>query len=79
MQKYLKIIRIFVSIVMMVAIGFLFLDFSASIPSPFFSVITWLQFIPSILKFMQTIGHGLAVTAYGFIVVLVITLLFGRV
>ena len=68
-----------VSIVMLVAIGFLFLDFSGSVPSAWFRGLTWLQFVPSVLKFMQTLGHGLAVTAYGFIVVLVLTLLFGRV
>jgi ferredoxin-type protein NapF len=64
---------------MLTAIGFLFLDFSGSVPSAWFRGLTWLQFVPSLFKFLQTIGHGLAVTAYGFIAVLALTLLFGRV
>ena len=64
---------------MLLAVGFLFLDFSDSIPSPWYRGLTWLQFVPSLMKFIQTIGHGLAVTAYGFILILILTLLFGRV
>ena len=79
MQKRLKILRLVVSSFMLVAIGFLFLDFSDSVPSAWFNAITWLQFTPSLIKFMQMLAHGLAVTAYGFAVVLLLTLLFGRV
>ena len=79
MQRYLKPFRLLVSIVMLAAIGFLFLDISSSVPSAWFRGITWMQFVPSIINFLQTLAHGLAVTAYGFIVVLVLTLLFGRV
>ncbi|MDR1153892.1 MAG: 4Fe-4S binding protein [Bacteroidales bacterium] len=68
-----------VSTVMLAAIGFLFLDFSGSAPSAWFRGFTWLQFVPSFIKFLQTLGHGLAVTAYGFMVILILTLLFGRV
>ncbi len=64
---------------MLVAIGFLFLDFSGSMSAVWYRNLTWLQFIPSLLKFLQTLGHGLALTAYGFVVVLLLTLLFGRV
>ena len=79
MQRYLKLFRIVISIVMLAAVGFLFLDFSGTVPSAWYQKITWLQFVPSLIKFTQTLGHGLAVTAYGFIVVLILTLLFGRV
>ena len=79
MQRYLKYFRLAVSTVMLAAVGFIFLDFSDSLPSSWYRGLTWLQFVPSLMKFMQTIGHGLAVTAYGFIVILILTLLFGRV
>ena len=79
MQQYLKTFRLVVSIVMLAAVGFLFLDFSGSVPSAWYRGLTWLQFIPSLIRFLQTLGHGLAVTAYGFIAVLVLTLVFGRV
>ena len=79
MQQYLKSFRLVVSIVMLLALGFLFLDFNESLSSSWYRGLMWLQFVPSLIKFMQTIGHGLAVTAYGFIVVLILTLLFGRV
>ncbi len=79
MQRYLKPIRVAVSIAMLVAIGFLFLDFSSSVPVTWFHRLTWLQFVPSVLSFVNTLGHGLALTAYGFLAVLVLTLLFGRV
>ena len=79
MQKHLKPFRLVISTVMLVAIGFLFLDFSGSIPSAWYRGLTWLQFIPSLFNFKEMLIHGLAVTAYGFIVVLILTLLFGRV
>ena len=79
MQRRLKSFRLVVSIVMMVAIGFLFLDFRDSVPSAWIRGIVWLQFLPSLVKFLQTMGHGLAVTAYGFVAVLALTLLFGRI
>ena len=79
MQRFLKSFRLVVSLVMLVAIGFLFLDFSSSTPTAWFRGLTWLQFAPSLIKFLQLLAHGLAVTAWGFMVVLLLTLLFGRV
>ena len=64
---------------MLTAIGFLFLDFRGSLSASWFQTFTWLQFVPSLTKFLQTLVHGLAVTAYGFVVVLILTLFFGRV
>ena len=79
MQHHLKYFRIVISIVMLLALGFLFVDFSESLSASWYRGLTWLQFIPSLIMFLQTIGHGLALTAYGFLVVLILTLLFGRV
>jgi len=64
---------------MLVAVGFLFVDLSGRVPSAWFKSLTWLQLIPSLLQFSQTLQHGLAVTAYGFVVILLLTLVFGRV
>ena len=79
MQKYLKPFRLVISTAMLAAIGFLFLDFSGIVPSAWYQGIAWLQFFPSLIKFKESIVHGLAITAYGFVAVLVLTLLFGRV
>ena len=79
MQQYLKHIRLVISIVMVLALGFLFIDFNESLSTAWYRGVTWLQFVPSLMMFLQTMGHGLTVTAYGFIVVLLLTLLFGRV
>ena len=79
MQRYLKFFRLGASILMLAAISFLFLDFNDSLSAAWYKWITWLQFTPSLINFMQSVAHGLAVSAYGFIVVLVFTLLFGRV
>ena len=79
MQKALKYSRIVISIFMLLALGFLFLDFNETLSSAWYRRLTWLQVVPSFMMFLQTVGHGLAVTAYGFIVVLILTLLFGRV
>ena len=64
---------------MLLAVAFLFLDFSHALPSAWFRALTWLQFVPSLLQFFQMLGHGLALGAYGFLVILALTLLFGRV
>ena len=79
MQKYLKPFRLVVSAIVLLAFAFLFLDFSTSIDSVWYRALTWLQFFPSLIKFAQSLGHGLALTAYGFIVVVILTVLFGRV
>ena len=79
MQKHLKPFRLIVSLVMLAAIAFLFVNFSQNVPSTWYQNIVWLQFVPSLIHFIQTLKHGIAVTAYGFIVVLVLTALFGRV
>lgn len=71
----LRKIRIVISLIFFIAFSFVFLDFRRIIPEDIINGITWLQFIPSILKFINV----LSISAIGFLVVLVLTLLFGRV
>ncbi len=71
----LRKIRIAVSLIFFIAFSFVFLDFRRLIPEEVINGITWLQFIPSVLKFINV----LSISAIGFLVVIVLTLLFGRV
>lgn len=71
----LRKIRIVISLIFFIAFSFIFLDFRRIIPEDIINGITWLQFIPSILKFINV----LSISAIGFLVVLILTLLFGRV
>ncbi len=79
MQRYLKPFRVVISVAMLAALTFVFIDFRGSLPAAWYNYATWPQFVPSLIKFTQTLMHGLAVTAYGFLAVLLLTLLFGRV
>ncbi|MEZ5084445.1 MAG: 4Fe-4S binding protein [Bacteroidales bacterium] len=71
----LKKARIVVSLLFFVLITFLFIDFGNTFSSDFIKGILYFQFIPSILKFIQVS----AIVFSGFVVVLVLTILFGRV
>jgi len=71
----LKRIRITVSIIFLTSFILLFLDFRRLLPEAVIQGITWLQFVPSLLKFFNVFTLGAA----GFIVVLVLTLVFGRI
>ncbi|NJD21219.1 MAG: 4Fe-4S dicluster domain-containing protein, partial [Melioribacter sp.] len=71
----LRNIRIIVSIIFIIPTTFLFADIFGFIP-PFISEkILFLQFVPSILKFITAISFA----ATGFVIVLLLTLMFGRV
>jgi ferredoxin len=72
---YLKKIRIIVSLLFFIPITFLFLDFSFHFAEAFSKEILFLQFIPSLISFISIVG----VTAEGFILIIVLTLLFGRI
>lgn len=74
-QSKLRKIRIVVSIIFLLCTAFLFLDITNFIPSKFFGYVTFLQFIPSAIKFASL----LAPATIGFFIVLVLTVLFGRV
>ncbi|PKL81976.1 MAG: hypothetical protein CVV24_12530 [Ignavibacteriae bacterium HGW-Ignavibacteriae-3] len=71
----LRKIRIFVSMLFIVPTTFLLIDIYGIIPPDISNKILFLQFIPSVLKYITVFS----VTASGFIAVLLITLLFGRV
>ncbi len=74
-QKHLKAIRLIVSLLFLVALSAIFIDFRELIPTVWIHRIHSLQFIPSLLGFI----HMLSITAAGFVFVIVLTLLFGRV
>ncbi len=71
----LKAVRVGISLLFLFVTSLLFLDFRRIIPQEWFSTILVLQFVPSLLKF----SYLLSLSVFGFVVVLVLTLLFGRV
>ncbi|MBN2613370.1 MAG: 4Fe-4S binding protein [Bacteroidales bacterium] len=74
-QKHLKTIRIIISIVFLIALTSFFVDFRELVPESWYNTLLFLQFVPSILKFINV----LSISAAGFLVVLLLTLFFGRV
>ncbi len=75
MQKHFKKLRLILALVFFAAFLISFADFRGNMPSRWHSAILYLQFIPSVIKFLTP----LAVLSVGFIVVLLITLLAGRI
>lgn len=71
----LRKIRIGVSLFFLIITAIIFLDIANVLPPHLFNVVTYLQFIPSAIEFPKT----LALTSIGFIVVIILTLLLGRV
>jgi ferredoxin-type protein NapF len=71
----LKIIRVSVSIIFFLLLSALFLDFSNALSPAYTNYFTFLQFVPSVIKFISLAG----ITAAGFAIVLVLTAIFGRV
>ena len=67
--------RIFISLFFFLLITFIFLDISNVFPTGFIRDILYLQFVPSLICFLGVISIGAA----GFIVILLITILFGRI
>jgi ferredoxin len=74
MQKHLKLFRLIVSLFFLVFTVFILLDFRGTFATGFINKITWLQFIPSFLKFTNL----LSLAFIGFFVVLLVTAFFGR-
>ncbi len=74
-SRILKYSRVAVSLFFLTATGFLFLDFTESLSAGLVNGVTWIQFVPSLLKFLNVLG----LLTLGFLAVLVATLLFGRV
>lgn len=73
--RFLKKIRVVISLIFIVAISILYFDLSFSIQSSFSDYPLFLQFIPSLLSFIS----AATLAGTGFIFVILITLLFGRV
>jgi ferredoxin len=73
-QTWLKKIRVATALAFLALTTLLFVDFDR-LGESYAPAVLYLQFVPSLLNFTQT----LALAATGFIVVLVVTLLFGRV
>lgn len=71
----LRKIRIVVSLLFLFFTSILFLDITNILPSQFFGYVTFLQFVPSSIKFLSL----LILSSIGFIVILILALLFGRV
>jgi ferredoxin len=71
----LKWFRVAVSLSFFILISFLFIDFSNAISSVFINGLLFFQFIPSLIKFVNLAG----MISAGFLIVLIITILFGRV
>jgi ferredoxin len=74
-QRSLRTIRVTVALLFIFATGFVFVDFRELLPRGVISGITFLQFLPSVLNFFTTYG----LLATGFILVLVLTALLGRI
>jgi ferredoxin len=73
--RFLKKIRVAVSLIFLFSITALFLDLSFSIQSDFSDYPLYLQFIPSLLNY---ISFG-TITGLGFLFILIFTILFGRI
>ncbi len=74
-QANLKILRVILALLFFFSTGFIFLDFRELLPAGLHTGITFIQFIPSVLKFFT----AFSLISAGFIAVLVLTSLFGRV
>ncbi|MCU0365959.1 MAG: 4Fe-4S binding protein [Bacteroidales bacterium] len=70
----LRHIRIVFSFIVLLLLSFLFIDFRGMVPDKAFGPLLYLQFIPSMLKFVIA---GVA-TATGFVIILILTVLSGR-
>ena len=73
--KHLKPIRLFISVCFLTLIAIIFLDYRNIIPSATVRGILYFQFVPSLLNFFNTVAYS----ATGFIVIVILTIFFGRV
>jgi len=74
-NHWLKKLRVILSLFFFVVISALFLDFTEKAVKSVLHAVVHFQFIPSILQFIAT----LAPLAMGFVIIILLTLLFGRV
>ncbi len=73
--KVLKAVRIVLAAISILLIAFAFIDFLEIMPDRWIKSTLWVQFVPSILL----VSKVFTLSAAGFIVVLLLTLAFGRV
>ncbi|MEK7248853.1 MAG: 4Fe-4S binding protein, partial [Bacteroidota bacterium] len=73
--EHLKKVRLVVSLFFFASTALLFLDYANIFPLRWTNGVLYLQFVPSLMKFFSIFN----VAAIGFLVTLVLTLLFGRV
>jgi ferredoxin len=73
--KHLKPLRVTVSLFFLVIATLIFLDFRHEFSEGFITSFLYFQFGPSVIRMLQ----GIALVATGFIIILVLTALFGRV
>ena len=73
--RLLKFLRVVISLLFLAGLSFMFVDFTRNIRAGVVNEFTYLQFIPSFLKFINLISWGGA----GFIFILILSLVFGRV
>jgi ferredoxin len=73
--RVLKPLRVLISLLFLFGLSYIFVDFTRNIAAGIVNGFTYLQFIPSILKFINLLSWGSA----GFIFILALTLLLGRV
>ena len=74
-NKNIKNARVIISLAFLIAVSLAFLDIKNDLPNIFIDTATYLQFIPSLTQFITT----LSVTTLGFALVILLTLVFGRV
>jgi len=72
---FLKKVRVVLSLIFFLVTVFVFVDFTGLIAIRMIRAVLYLQFFPSLLKFIEVIS----ITAAGFIFILLITLFFGRI
>jgi ferredoxin len=73
--SFLKKLRVFISILFFLLTALLFLDFTGTLSTALFNSVTYLEFLPSLLKFINL----LAFSSAGFLLILLLTFFFGRV
>ena len=74
-QKHLKFLRVVISILFLLTVTIAFLDFRGILSKEYFNAVLYLQFIPSVIKFINVISLSVA----GFLIVIALTMLTGRV
>lgn len=72
---FLKKLRVFISLLFFLLTALLFIDFTGSLSTALFNSVTYMEFVPSLLKFVNL----LTFSSIGFAVILIVTALYGRV